>query len=677
LQASHFKERNTIPPDILRELVVSGNAQVTLSAGVLYPELLEDTIFLKTLPPAIRASLGLGKALLKKSSSDIQTRQSYSQELSTLAFSGDGRLFERAVARGLVLHSYEDASSILLQRLKDNKDPRESIRLLKTLIEIDNPKGRAMATQFFTHKELPESLRMYLLKKLLACGYWDANLIPKLEENEKEGKREQTDAILCALITRLGLTPDLAVFNALESPGILKGETLQDRVSELLSLRTQFSELPLQELREMLKDEDKRKIFYMVKGGEYKYTLINDYSFEKFSLVLSKINEESLDERAPDRFQKSLARAKKTAKEQKHIIEAFLAGRVPLVDPNQRVFSFDSRVDLGSEYELAMNRLQEIWNNELRALILAGNRESIPAGLGDALRDTEEREPTTKKQKISLGFLEVGGKKDYQALCELAQKVKKELESRAQKFPDKQRKRIRLNEIEGYNIQRLFTQYLQVQLPKLKDTFLLSEWESHLAEILPKLQAGRVEGRSVDKSFELTFLDKAKDFVRSLRFADGQQCCFNSKNYDIQDGMGSSDWIAKLNADPLSFLIDLKEKDSRIIAGFVFGRMGIDPKSKKPIVMINGIYSQEGGGAIESNILKIIEEQFAGKIGACKVVIASKHGGTLTKIPQGYTKVENLSIEAIRALTDNDKVYDDIGDVANGEFQFSGYYKDL
>ena len=42
----------------------------------------------------------------------------------------------------------------------------------------------------------------------------------------------------------------------------------------------------------------------------------------------------------------------------------------------------------------------------------------------------------------------------------------------------------------------------------------------------------------------------------------------------------------------------------------------------------------------------------------------------------GYEKVFN-NIIAIRALKNNDKVYDDIGNVANGEFEFDGYGKEI
>ena len=46
-------------------------------------------------------------------------------------------------------------------------------------------------------------------------------------------------------------------------------------------------------------------------------------------------------------------------------------------------------------------------------------------------------------------------------------------------------------------------------------------------------------------------------------------------------------------------------------------------------------------------------------------------------MPSGYEKVADEKIIAIRALENNDAVYDDIGNAANGEFLFEGYEKEI
>ncbi|MGB9707697.1 MAG: hypothetical protein ACPL1D_03015, partial [Microgenomates group bacterium] len=376
------------------------------------------------------------------------------------------------------------------------------------------------------------------------------------------------------MIKELGLTPDASTFEALAKKGLLKGETLNERVQEIKSLRQEFSELQLNELKKRLTDDRLRQIFYLVKGGEYRYTLINDYSYDKFSLVVKKILEQEVDNEKIIEFRQALP-AKLDTKTQNFIISSFLEGRFPLKDPTKRSFSFNAAVELGSEYELALARLQEIWSRELYALAITAqeSEKDLPLGIDDAVSKAEGKEITNPKIKRILSLLKQGEKQDNQSLKNLAENVKKELIFAARQKKDKER----IMELERLNISGIFYTFLAERLPKLKDSQLLQEWESHLRETLTKLEAGPVKGKKINKNFELTFLDKGKDFMRAVRFADGQQCCFNSTNYIIENNLGASNWIARLHADPLSFIMDLKEEGSKTISGFVFGRMGIDP----------------------------------------------------------------------------------------------------
>jgi hypothetical protein len=640
--------------------------KTALALGWFAPEIAEQVLAQIPDNQDIARIVALGK-LLKL------PEENYERALADIAFSSpDTPSFRRALSRSLFYHNYEAVSNILLQKTKDAQDEKTIARYLKTLIEIENPKGRTLATDLFANRNLNLHLRTYLAKKLIAEGHWDPELGSLLERRLKEGRGQEADDVLVAMIKDLGLTPDKPTYEALEKPGLLTGKTLAERVQEVKSLRQEFSELQLQELKTRLKDDRLRQIFYLVKGGEYHYTLINDYSYDKFSLVVKKILEQEVDEEKLEKFRKSLARAGIPEEKQTDILIALQEGRFPLKDPAQRSFSFESNVELGSEYEMALGRLQEIWGQELRALAIASEVKEKFLGIDDAILKNQSKEIANPKTKRILEFLKQGEKQDYQTLKKLAEGVKKEFLFSARQRKDK----ARMEEIERLNISGLFYAYLAERLPWLKQSAILSEWESHLREVLSVLETGPVKGKVKRKKLEFTFLDKSKDFIRAVRFADGQQCCFNSTQYQMGGRLNAADWIARLHADPLSFIMDIKEEDSRIISGFVFGRMGIDPKTKRPVVMINGIYAQESGGTIADNILKLIEDKFAREIGASSVVIASKHGGRLSKKPTGYETVSK-KIRAIRALKGNDKCYDDIGTTANGEFTFEGYERRL
>jgi len=148
--------------------------------------------------------------------------------------------------------------------------------------------------------------------------------------------------VLTALIRDLGLTPDKTVYEALETPGLLSGGTLPERVAELRSLRREFSELPLSDLKDKLRDKRLRRLFYLVKGGEYRYTLINDYSYDKFSLLVDKILSQETDREKLEEFRRSLEAAGLPPDRQTAVLNSLENGRWPLPDPNRRQFSFEA-----------------------------------------------------------------------------------------------------------------------------------------------------------------------------------------------------------------------------------------------------------------------------------------------------------------------------------------------
>ena len=216
-------------------------------------------------------------------------------------------------------------------------------------------------------------------------------------------------------------------------------------------------------------------------------------------------------------------------------------------------------------------------------------------------------------------------------------------------------------------------------LPPSSTSPATTEWQSHLQETLTTLTESQAKSKQKRSGveLELTFLDKNEDFVRALRFADAAQCCFNASNENF--GQRTYEYVTRLNKDPLSFMMDLKQTNSKLVQGFVFGRMGINPGTGRPVIMLNGVYSQLKGPVIVDNILRIIEERMGKRLKAEAIVIASKYGGAIN-MPTGYTE-DSMELEAVRAIETRGAlettVYDDIGQVANGTFTFQGFVKKL
>ena len=59
------------------------------------------------------------------------------------------------------------------------------------------------------------------------------------------------------------------------------------------------------------------------------------------------------------------------------------------------------------------------------------------------------------------------------------------------------------------------------------------------------------------------------------------------------------------------------------------------------------------------------------------ILMANSYGGSIDFVPNSFQNVESKELIAIRALSNADEVYDDIGRVSNGEFKFSGFEKKL
>ncbi len=675
--SSLSKEDKEKLEQLMPTLLKRGRDDVAHAIGFIAPELMntagQDT------PPHMRHALELGKAEWEKNTQAIiETGNKIDPDSSDAE--------KRSLSRSLRFHDYGSVSNELLRKIDQEKDFSSTIRYLKTLIEIENPKGRTFATKLYANPNLPAREKEYLARKLLNEEHWDKELGVLIEKRLGNTPKEEIDAVLTKIINDLNLTPDATVYGLLEKQGLLREATLDGRVAEIAQRKEEFRKFNRDELLNLFKnDQDSLELYYIFFGGEHSYSLINNYTFDKFKSVINEITSLEVDDTKMEEFKNAMKVAGKNEEEISMITKDLLAGRFPLVG-DSRTFSFESAVEMGSEYAKALNRLQEAWGEELKKILILVADGKNPENVAEveAMYSNEMLNGLSQKQdKQSRKVAEIitsfgiGEKQDRKSILAYSERMKKELLQRARQRKDK----VERDRLETLPPSHIISEYFStVGSEQLRGNGAYSEWTSHISEVLTALEQGEQQERGTGErgrslQVDATFLDKGKDFMRAVRFADGQQCCFNSGNYG--GGTGASKWIARLNRDPLSFVIDIKEKDAREISGFVFGRMGIDPEKKTPIVMLNGIYSRIAGKVFVDNLLSLIEEKFARQIGASAVVLASKHGGSLTNVPSGYEESDDRRILGIRALEDEDQVYDDIGTRSNGEFRFVGYQKEL
>lgn len=657
--------KNSLSRSDVEALLLSGRDDVANAIGVLMPEVASGLEIKMSEPTKI--ALQLGAAEEQGTLSKMPLSEQEDERSSEL----------RAISRAYSFYQYETASNALLGILQSSQSDKDSIRVLKTLIEQENPKGRYLATQLFTEPSLARDHKRYLAEKLIAENHWDAGLGAYLIDKDEN---EVSDT-LTAIIRDLGLTPDMQVYQVVEKPGLLHGNTLVERIEELQNYRSVFSGLSRGELLDKFKKEENlEKIFYLLYGGEYRYSLINDYSFEKFKSVTEKIHNLEEDPDSMARFENILRSVGMKEEDASSLVLSLQQG-VPPVPENERTTVFTTNVEFGSKKEALLQRLGDVWGQELPAIYLSELTKSKPENMQEALELIDgidvsallsQGQKTNKRVRQILETLRTEDKQDYETITKLAETLQKDLLSRARQQKDKSI----IAEIKSLNPTEIVLRYVR-ETVKNGGTFLVREWESHFKEIIEGLSEVGVDNSIETREsmeLELTFLDKGKDFVRSVRFADAFRCCFNSTRH-IPGERSAADYIAMLNKDPLSFIMDIKKKGSKEISGFVFGRMGVNSQSNEPILMLNGIYSAYRGNQMVNNVLKIVEEKLATRLKVSSVVIAAKHGGSIES-PEGYQKVSERKIEAIRGIKQK-RCYDDIGTAGSEEFAFSGYEKFL
>ncbi len=194
------------------------------------------------------------------------------------------------------------------------------------------------------------------------------------------------------------------------------------------------------------------------------------------------------------------------------------------------------------------------------------------------------------------------------------------------------------------------------------------------------------------KKVRVRMLDKKKDLMTMVRFADSKICCFSSSNYDvvIRHGVPNKEWVTSINKDPLSFVFEVEdvsngEKEKQGLEnseslikniGFVFGTFGVSEEGY-PVVMLNGVYISTGNDySSVSNILQSIEEMLSRPIRAEEQIVGSQHGGKIFGDMKDYTST-SITVTRLRALDNGNgvperKIYDDLGTVINTKTDMNG-----
>ncbi|MDI1431424.1 hypothetical protein [Polyangium sorediatum] len=184
----------------------------------------------------------------------------------------------------------------------------------------------------------------------------------------------------------------------------------------------------------------------------------------------------------------------------------------------------------------------------------------------------------------------------------------------------------------------------------------------------------------------LRYLDKRRDFLAFLRFADCVPCCFNSTSWMYRHGdeKSTKHMVLSLWKDPLSFCFQLVRAPHAGVAeaqGFVFGGFGLC--EDRPALLLNGLYLRRQLPWLRFAIVEAIEQAFCRPLGIRLVAIAARYGGA-GPLPPEYKTQRGRTVHRLRALRAPSgvlvtRVYDDLSSRINGDItsSYDMYWKEI
>lgn len=567
----------------------------------------------------------------------------------------------------------EDVDAVLWQfhhRVEKNlhKETLDHVRVLYALVKRGGRSGLTRLQKYICDDATPIKVQNLLVTKLFADDIWPRTLGNVLLKEREAGKTEAFHRMaLKIMLEDFHQIPSEGLYTML-CEGVEDENGLKVRAAELISRAEHYLQLSRKEVTLRTTDENFVREYASLASMPIQYASVLRYSPEAFAAYMKEFSALQQSSDVMNEFQKLLQAAE--VPQAQEIISSLLAGRMPTTS-GRRSFDFTGVEDFRAEAETLQESIRDLFGVQCKNLFVAKKQGKLP----ETLVETIEYRGGTGSLQEDEQYKLYGAIEDEQGLLRLLTDVRQRLASMYKQ--DKQKRAW----LQGAEPGEVLKRYL-LEKKKIPDSNAAGEWATHINGVL--LQCKEVRERQSEasanleaKEYTLGMVDKEEEFLRAVRCTDAVMCCFSSKNL----GSYAPQWGSRLNADPLSFIMDISPKENRSRKeGFIFGRLGVHPDTHRPVVMLNGVYAANKSPQVVNALLRIIEEEFARKMGASHIVIASKHGGFINP-PEGY-QYKAMELLAMRALSDKrgkpeQKLYDDIGTVANGSFDFTGYVKEL
>lgn len=474
-------------------------------------------------------------------------------------------------------------------------------------------------------------------------------------------------------------------------------------------------------VKRLLENELFSKRYFQENSSKYKYSYVRRYSWNSFKYILNEINKLKINKDVINKFENGL-KSFELAADRKTNLSTDTEKRIDRLFHGRKDFVIYLNSERILRRDLLM-RLNNLWKDELKTLLITSMLGKIPGNdveLKNQLAMSKDKKMIYKLTKI-IKRLRIN---DDLITFETIKSIAKDLKySYRMKFH--QSKLLRQKILAKTDLS-IILYYLRNLLLPSKATY---SWRKRLAYKIRILnQEDRSKISNKKRAFLVSLLDRNEDLYRFVRFADSAKCCFSSNRKDFIESYKAQGYpenshpifsnikmvtstfkdiilipssvimnikkawyvfrkmklspikcVAIINKDPMSFVMDITDLESEQIVGFVLGRIALNTVSQKPIILVNGVYSSIKSLDLLKKILKVAEASIAVRIGAEGIAVPTHENNF--GFPKKY-KVTKLQLEALTAVNSNigkpiKYISDDFGIVANGRFDFEGYYGSL
>ncbi len=238
--------------------------------------------------------------------------------------------------------------------LEKNKEQEYLPHIIGVLMnQFDDYRVNDIAVQLVGDTRLASPVRRNLLHKLVQRGYlpkdvgewWAESNITAEKQNNLSADWERRLELLQKVIADLGVVPSKEVLVFLEDKKRWGNTTLSERVEKIRESQKEFAQVKTQKelVNILVQDERKAMVYFILHGGEDRFNLINNYSFEKFKEMIKLIADLRVHSEPLKKFQKALRESEMKSEQISEIMTRLSGGHFPAenIEPAHQEVSFE------------------------------------------------------------------------------------------------------------------------------------------------------------------------------------------------------------------------------------------------------------------------------------------------------------------------------------------------